>query len=98
MASYSPGSSPRVRGTVVQTDPAVKEERFIPAGAGNGFLLFSEAASPTVHPRGCGERSCGRIHGTEDTGSSPRVRGTAIAGAINFLLQRFIPAGAGNGL
>jgi len=70
------GSSPRVRGTRA---PLVKSEawiRFIPARAGNASNLASRQQADTVHPRACGERSCGFKCRLPSSGSSPRVRGT----------------------
>src|SRR5579883_3622961 len=91
------GSSPRVRGTVHLPVEAPFEERFIPAGAGNGLRTIPTAASAAVHPRGCGERAGTLGRAGADRGSSPRVRGTAPAPALRAFWARFIPAGAGNG-
>src|SRR5579883_2222216 len=91
------GSSPRVRGTVHLPVEAPFEERFIPAGAGNGLRTIPTAASAAVHPRGCGERAGPPGRARPDRGSSPRVRGTAPAPALRAFWARFIPAGAGNG-
>ncbi len=70
--------------------------RFIPAPAGN---TGREAGAPPhmpVHPRACGEHSCGLLLHGPQVGSSPRLRGTLQI----FLYQkdqgRFIPAPAGN--
>src|SRR5581483_11150576 len=91
------GSSPRVRGTGQVPVEAPFEERFIPAGAGNGLRTIPTAASAAVHPRGCGERAGPPGRARPDRGSSPRVRGTAPAPALRAFWARFIPAGAGNG-
>ncbi len=50
------GSSPRLRGTVVNGYFIVNTERIIPASAGNGFALFFSDSDLTDHPRVCGER------------------------------------------
>ena len=50
------GSSPRVRGTAWGSYRTPRSGRFIPARAGNGDLLRFDTASPSVHPRACGER------------------------------------------
>ena len=72
------GSSPRVRGTagtVIETGPA---RRFIPACAGNRAGSARAGRRLPVHPRVCGEQTEGTGDGQCQTGSSPRVRGTAI--------------------
>ena len=51
-----PGSSPRVRGTVVGFLAPVKCGRFIPACAGNSARRQRSCASRPVHPRVCGEQ------------------------------------------
>ena len=51
------GSSPRVRGTGVHSDPAECRRRFIPACAGNSRTDLSARHPDTVHPRVCGEQS-----------------------------------------
>ena len=50
------GSSPRARGTVHGTLELMREERFIPASAGNGFAARRVGGGKTVHPRERGER------------------------------------------
>ena len=50
------GSSPLVRGTAVVLLSKPLHRRFIPARAGNGWVLPSLKPSATVHPRSCGER------------------------------------------
>ena len=92
------GSSPRVRGTEQQHRLDLPGPRFIPACAGNGARSLHSPASPTVHPRVCGERAhLGDLrHGK--TGSSPRVRGTARRRRQSCGHSRFIPACAGNGI
>ena len=55
------------------------------------------AASPTVHPRVCGERARSAVRVSASTGSSPRVRGTADRSGLHGRDDRFIPACAGNG-
>ena len=54
------------------------------------------SASPTVHPRACGEHPGHLFDGPSLDGSSPRLRGTpAIMRCLEYRL-RFIPAPAGN--
>ena len=93
----STGSSPRVRGTDRGTGLPCTPRRFIPACAGNGTPRCSSAASPSVHPRVCGERARRTISKNRSGGSSPRVRGTAAGSRPRSRPHRFIPACAGNG-
>ena len=91
------GSSPRMRGTGHQGEVAPFCGRFIPAHAGNGASRATRALSGTVHPRACGERPASSAMNWRNVGSSPRMRGTAIAYRSNSMAHRFIPAHAGNG-
>ena len=91
------GSSPRVRGTVGAMFLEITFQRFIPAGAGNGSIQRAGLPCQAVHPRGCGERASCATRPSSAAGSSPRVRGTAMAASSATLNRRFIPAGAGNG-
>ena len=91
------GSSPRVRGTEVGIRGLATDQRFIPAGAGNGATNSKPPCSATVHPRGCGERESGVCYDGQYFGSSPRVRGTERQAVAVAFYTRFIPAGAGNG-
>ena len=94
---YQNGSSPRVRGTVVEIGLPAEHVRFIPAGAGNGRTLNVFITVAAVHPRGCGERFPAANFSRARDGSSPRVRGTDDAAHHRAKPERFIPAGAGNG-
>ena len=93
---YSPGSSPRMRGT--QRGPIRRRcrIRFIPAYAGNTFLTPFESGRASVHPRVCGEHSEACQEATQTIGSSPRMRGTHLPRLIVCSFGRFIPAYAGN--
>ena len=91
------GSSPHVRGTVLDRHAEQQTVRFIPARAGNGFFPSGIARNDTVHPRACGERDREAQRQPDDTGSSPRVRGTDAIRAAPQVCGRFIPARAGNG-
>ena len=51
---------------------------------------------PPVHPRACGEHIPRRRRIYYRRGSSPRLRGTRIAGWYQMRYSRFIPAPAGN--
>ena len=95
--SCTGGSSPRVRGTVNVSDYGYPTTRFIPARAGNGSASALHGLPLAVHPRACGERGTAEAGAGANSGSSPRVRGTAAGRAVRFRLARFIPARAGNG-
>ena len=75
---------------------AMPRVRFIPAGAGNTHAPRIEPVCVSVHPRGCGEHLCSASLRLLAIGSSPRVRGTPQPCGNQLVLQRFIPAGAGN--
>ena len=90
------GSSPQVRGTLKSEKTLSALGRFIPAGAGNSALVERNRTARSVHPRRCGELSLiFRYRGTR-VGSSPQVRGTRRLNRGTQVVQRFIPAGAGN--
>ncbi len=90
------GSSPRGRGTPCAPSPVTCRDRFIPAGAGNASGSWTRATSPTVHPRGGGERARVVNLRLPMFGSSPRGRGTRSTVSQAISSRRFIPAGAGN--
>jgi len=90
------GSSPRVRGTDAVTVYMIFLSRFIPACAGNRREAQWPRTRKAVHPRVCGEQGTPGITGTEASGSSPRVRGTARVNGHFEGVWRFIPACAGN--
>ena len=92
------GSSPRVRGTLRSARGVAGVDRFIPAGAGNAHAGAHKVDGNPVHPRGCGERATERLQPVQFVGSSPRVRGTRRRPCLDFVPQRFIPAGAGNAI
>ena len=92
------GSSPRVRGTGAAEETETNYERFIPACAGNSYLLQRYNLNQPVHPRVCGEQIFPVLLPRCMFGSSPRVRGTASNRFSNRRGTRFIPACAGNRL
>ena len=94
---HGDGSSPRVRGTGRATAQHRRQPRFIPACAGNGEQYDTLRIACSVHPRVCGERSGSSARTIARSGSSPRVRGTVALHVIDFRVERFIPACAGNG-
>ena len=92
------GSSPRGRGTLVVRDGGGPSLRFIPAWAGNAVILTVILIVQTVHPRVGGERVPTVSTPAHNFGSSPRGRGTPYLARVQGLLERFIPAWAGNAL
>ncbi len=70
------GSSPRARGTGAQRPTPRVSLRFIPASAGNGYVVTFLFLLRTVHPRERGERLLPARLVQEKPGSSPRARGT----------------------
>ena len=92
----SRGSSPQVRGTLLDALKYVSPGRFIPAGAGNTSISSCLACCLPVHPRRCGEHPTVPTLITDRPGSSPQVRGTPTFAIYENGGTRFIPAGAGN--
>ena len=90
------GSSPRMRGTAGTGSPPDHRQRFIPAHAGNSRPPTNLPKLPPVHPRACGEQSSLVAATSRAAGSSPRMRGTVPADVYVLLVERFIPAHAGN--
>jgi hypothetical protein len=91
-----PGSSPPVRGTPTDVTRNHDSLRFIPACAGNTSPRERHHDAKTVHPRLCGEHPCPPEDEVLDIGSSPPVRGTPGMNLYVPLIDRFIPACAGN--
>ena len=71
-------------------------QRFIPAHAGNTSRSLRASGAPAVHPRTRGEHGAGRLPRRSGHGSSPHTRGTLGVGVAVGLVDRFIPAHAGN--
>ena len=90
------GSSPRGRGTHLRGAHVRRVSRFIPAWAGNASDGLAPWSSPTVHPRVGGERLVPMVTQPPCRGSSPRGRGTRPQALGLGLVNRFIPAWAGN--
>ena len=90
------GSSPLARGTLAGRRRAPKPIRFIPARAGNTGCAASARTPAAVHPRSRGEHVRHRDARHHATGSSPLARGTQDAEGRRRVLDRFIPARAGN--
>ena len=95
-AKVPDGSSLQAQGTLDRPPPGQLPDRFIPAGAGNTRNLCSLCRVCTVHP--CRRRE----HINSDPvclweiGSSLQAQGTRHLFLDSVLVDRFIPAGAGN--
>jgi len=90
------GSSPRGRGTGAEVQIAKAARRVIPAWAGNRGETGRQAPAFAGHPRVGGEQFGGQCGGPALDGSSPRGRGTVLAGRQGTRGGRVIPAWAGN--
>ena len=90
------GSSPRARGTRRRRRCRRPGRRFIPASAGNTPAAAEHVDLRPVHPRERGEHGQPFPFAIASIGSSPRARGTRLAGHLLADPARFIPASAGN--
>ena len=90
------GSSPRLRGTLGLFWMKIWNRRFIPASAGNTSGCQYPSDGIPVHPRVCGEHSGSFSQLHDNSGSSPRLRGTLASSSAANVADRFIPASAGN--
>ena len=90
------GSSPLARGTQNRCKHAFDDDRFIPACAGNSRAKRHDYFTSAVHPRLRGELKDENIRNTAQFGSSPLARGTPLRSLLGPVLERFIPACAGN--
>ena len=90
------GSSPRVRGTPGFVDASLDVPGIIPACAGNTRSMAWTASRSRDHPRVCGEHTAHHTRTSDETGSSPRVRGTLALVQQRDLEHGIIPACAGN--
>ncbi len=90
------GSSPRSRGTLVGGQQVGRHGRFIPALAGNTLWRAGWHRAWPVHPRARGEHVMVARRRSAVSGSSPRSRGTPAIKNKASVLDRFIPALAGN--
>ncbi len=91
-----PGSSPRTRGTRGPGGIRSGDVGLIPADAGNTQLVCCVPGRLRAHPRGRGEHSTINVSAGQDTGSSPRTRGTPRINGERGLRTGLIPADAGN--
>ena len=89
------GLSPRVRGNPGTGAAARPRHGSIPARAGEPCRRGASGRSSTVYPRACGGTLAPeRLHDLA-MGLSPRVRGNPAAAVLRAVLQRSIPARAG---
>ena len=90
------GSSPRMRGTLIEPEYLASLDGIIPAHAGNTYDVRPIRRRLRDHPRACGEHAAMCVDIAACGGSSPRMRGTL------RMFRRFdarigiIPAHAGN--
>ena len=89
------GSSPRGRGKLNATGPALTGTGLIPARAGKTVTACSDGYGHKAHPRAGGENALSVCFGALAAGSSPRGRGKRKAHANRRKSARLIPARAG---
>ena len=92
----APGSSPRVRGAVLDCRLVHLTDGIIPARAGSRTSVAATGASTRDHPRACGEQATSLPVRKENSGSSPRVRGAGGQEARRIRRGGIIPARAGS--
>ena len=91
-----PGSSPRLRGTLLHMRQLWPKHGIIPALAGNTTIPVRCLHGARDHPRACGEHHRGWVGSTRMLGSSPRLRGTHALDVSCRPPVGIIPALAGN--
>ena len=89
------GSSPRVRGKLVEQDVGGAGVGLIPARAGKTRSCPRRGAARTAHPRACGENITVTDRDKQRAGSSPRVRGKLAEKRALTFTDGLIPARAG---
>ena len=90
------GSSPLARGTHAAVWFGISGERLIPARAGNTSEVFSVQKASAAHPRSRGEHFITTQIRIDFVGSSPLARGTLSHLPAIRIVNRLIPARAGN--
>ena len=68
----------------------------IPARAGNTDREGKKLTTASAHPRSRGEHKQPALKSVINSGSSPLARGTQVGVLLGLLVQRLIPARAGN--
>ena len=96
MIYLSIGSAPRMRGTGSERHRQRDGRRFSPAHAGNSHPRASGSLEDAVQPRACGEQPPANCYPARNSGSAPRMRGTADVVSDAPQEVRFSPAHAGN--
>ena len=90
------GSSPRMRGTLRVASSTASVSGLIPTYAGNTRTAIRSIATPRAHPHVCGEHAFQANIQLLGQGSSPRMRGTPVAGREPAHCAGLIPTYAGN--
>ena len=92
----SPGSSPRMRGTLSPPRCRFPTKGLIPTYAGNTWGGGGLPAPGWAHPHVCGEHICCGLSSSGLRGSSPRMRGTLSQPKLQLHSPGLIPTYAGN--
>ena len=90
------GSSPRVRGALIQRDRVIFSDGIIPACAGSTGTSTNSSSKEWDHPRVCGEHDIADLQKAMQEGSSPRVRGAPDWRLPEMVSSGIIPACAGS--
>ena len=89
------GSSPRMRGKPRLATVSAMRSGLIPAHAGKTFPALMVSFKVGAHPRACGENANRLSVNTDQSGSSPRMRGKRSLDRCLVKAERLIPAHAG---
>ena len=95
---YRAGSSPRMRGALIDYEDFRTGTGIIPADAGSTIHRRRYQERHPDHPRGCGEHHLGFLLRPARGGSSPRMRGAPFNRFEHSDPNRIIPADAGSTL
>ena len=90
------GSSPRMRGALLNERISSHARRIIPADAGSTIPALAAWGAIWDHPRGCGEHDLLEGLRVGLGGSSPRMRGAHTLPGLAEAGPRIIPADAGS--
>ena len=90
------GSSPRMRGAAVDVRLDFRVSGIIPAHAGSSSSPCAATTQSRDHPRACGEQARVLRGRRGRAGSSPRMRGAAVAVDVRHVGAGIIPAHAGS--
>ena len=89
------GSSPRMRGKHATVGMVDFPRRIIPAHAGQTGARTPYRGQSADHPRACGANDVHGLAVSRRGGSSPRMRGKHFFAVLKRVVQRIIPAHAG---